>query len=84
LRGEDLPLEALGAHMPTFISYAREDAEIVSRLREELEGLGRDVWIDSRLSPDFDGCFALCLVRGYAVGGCFHYTQRVTELMSVR
>ena len=26
-----------------------------------------------RLSPDFGGCFALCLVRGCAVGECFHY-----------
>jgi hypothetical protein len=34
--------------------------------------------------PDFGGCFALCLVRGCAVGECFHYTQAVTGLTPVR
>jgi hypothetical protein len=39
---------------------------------------------DTVLKPDFDGCFALCLVRGYSVGECFHYMWRMTGVMPVK
>ena len=50
-------------------------AAITGARRAELCAL---VW------PDFGGCFALCLVRGCAVGGCFHYKRGVTGVVPVR
>ena len=35
--------------MATFVSYARQDRELVSGLKVDLERLGRDVWIDEKL-----------------------------------
>ena len=37
-----------------------------------------------KVRPDFDGCFALRLVRGRAVGECFHYTEGFDRVMPVR